>query len=87
MGCGPLLSARFEPPFANHFTPGELMPGQLARLMRQIDDAQRIVVVISPGFGNMLVWWPDIQRALDGHELLWKGKSFAVYGARSRHTP
>ena len=87
MGCGPLLSARFEPPFANHFTPGELMPGQLARLMRQIDGAQRIVVVISPGFGNMLVWWPDIQRALDGHELLWKGKSFAVYGARSRHTP
>jgi len=87
MGWGPLLSARFEPPFANHFTPGELMPGQLARLMRQIDGAQRIVVVISSGFGNMLVWWPDIQRALDGHELLWKGKSFAVYGARSRHTP
>jgi hypothetical protein len=87
MGCGPLLSARFEPPFANHFTPGELMPGQLTRLMRQIDGTRRIVVVISPGFGNMLVWWPDIQRALDGHELLWKGKSFAVYGARSRHTP
>lgn len=82
MGCGPVLSARFEPPFANHFTPGELMPGQLARLMRQIDGAQRIVVVISSGFGNMLIWWPDIQRALDGHELLWKGESFAVYGAR-----
>jgi hypothetical protein len=82
MGCGPLLSARFEPPFANHFTPGELMPDQLARLMRQIDGAQRIVVVISPGFGNMLVWWPDIQRALEGHELLWKGESFALYGAR-----
>jgi hypothetical protein len=30
----------------------------------------------------MLVWWPDIQHALDGHELMWKGKSFAVYGAR-----
>jgi len=29
------------------FTPGELMPDQLARLMRQIDTAQRIVVVIS----------------------------------------
>jgi hypothetical protein len=82
MGCGPVLTAQFEPPFANHFTPGELMPDQLARLMRQIDGAQRIVVVISSGFGNMLVWWPDIQRALDGHELLWKGKSFAVYGAR-----
>jgi len=82
MGCGSLLSARFEPPFANHFTPGELMPDQLAQLMRQIDGAQRIVVVISAGFGNMLVWWPDIQRALDGHELLWKGESFAVYGAR-----
>ncbi len=83
MGCGPVLSTRFEQPFANHFTPGELMPDQLARLMRQIDGAQRIVVVISSGFGNMLVWWPDIQGALDGHELLWKGKSFAVYGARS----
>jgi hypothetical protein len=82
MGCGPVLSARFEPPFANHFTPGELMPDQLARLMRQIDGAQRIVAVVSSGFGNMLVWWPDIQRALDGHELLWKGESFAVYGAR-----
>jgi hypothetical protein len=42
-------------------------------------------VVISSGFGNMLVWWPDIQRALDGHELLWKGKSFAVYGALTTH--
>jgi hypothetical protein len=82
MGCGPLLSAQFEPPFANHFTPGELMPDQLPRLMRQIDGAQRIVVVISSGFGNMLVWWPDIQHALDAHELLWKGKSFAVYGVR-----
>jgi hypothetical protein len=80
MGSAPVLSPRFEPPFANHFTPGELMPDQLARLMRQIDSAQRIVAVISPGFGNMLVWWPDIQRALDGHELAWKGKSFAVYG-------
>ena len=85
MGCAPLLSARFEPPFANHFTPGELMPDQLARLMRQIDMAQRIVVVISPGFGNMLVWWPDIQHALDGHERIWKGKSFAVYGPRRDH--
>ena len=83
MGCGPVLSAHFEPPFANHFTPGELMPDQLARLMLQIDGAQRIIVVVSSGFGNMLVWWPDIQRALDGHELLWKGQSFAVYGARS----
>ncbi len=82
MGCGPVLSAQFEPPFANHFNPGELMPDQLARLMRQIDGAQRIVVVISSGFGNMLVWWPDIQRALDGHQLLWKGESFAVYRAR-----
>ena len=82
MGCGPLLSAHFEPPFANHFTPGELMPDQLARLMLQIDGAQRIVVVVSSGFGNMLVWWPDIQHALDSHELLWKGESFAVYGAR-----
>ncbi len=82
MGCGPLLSTHFEPPFANHFTPGELMPDQLARLMLQIDGAPRIVVVVSSGFGNMLVWWPDIQRALDGHELLWKGESFAVYGAR-----
>jgi hypothetical protein len=82
MGCGPVLSAQFEPPFANHFNPGELMPDQLARLMRRIDGAQRIVVVISSGFGNMLVWWPDIQRALDGHQLLWKGESFAVYGAR-----
>ena len=84
MGSGPLLSDRFEPPFANHFTPGELMPGQLARLMRQIDSAQRIVAVIGSGFGNMLVWWPSIQRALDGHELLWKGKSFAVYGGPTR---
>jgi hypothetical protein len=83
MGCGPVLSAQFEQPFADHFNPGELMPGQLARLMRHIDSAQRIVVVISAGFGDMLVWWPDIQRALDGHELLWKGQSFAVYGARS----
>jgi hypothetical protein len=82
MGSGPVLSAQFEPPFANHFNPGELMPDQLARLMRHIDTAQRIVVVISSGFGNMLVWWPDIQHALDGHELMWKGKSFAVYGAR-----
>jgi hypothetical protein len=63
MGCGPVLSARFEQPFANHFTPGELMPNQLARLTRHIDSAQRIVVVISSGFGNLLVWWPDIQRA------------------------
>ena len=45
MGCGPVLSAQFEPPFANHFNPGELMPDQLVRLMRQIDGAQRIVVV------------------------------------------
>ena len=60
------------------------MPGQLARLMRQIDSAQRIVAVIGSGFGNMLVWWPSIQRALDGHELLWKGKSFAVYGGPTR---
>jgi hypothetical protein len=82
MGCGPVLSAHFEPPFANHFTPGELMPDQLARLMLQIDGAQRIVVVISSGFGNMLVWWPDIQHALGSHQLLWKGESFAVYGAR-----
>jgi hypothetical protein len=82
MGCGPVLSAQFEQPFADHFNPGELMPGQLARLMRHIDSAQRIVVVISAGFGDMLVWWPDIQIALDGHELLWKGQSFAVYGAR-----
>jgi hypothetical protein len=86
MGSGPVLSAQFEPPFANHFTPGELMPDQLARLMQHVDGAQRIVVVSSPGFGNMLVWWPDIQRALDGHELLWKGKSFAVYGARPTPT-
>jgi hypothetical protein len=85
MGCGAVLSARFDPPFANHFTPGELLPDQLARLMRQIDSAQRIVVVISPGFGNMLVWWPYIQHALDGHESLWKGESFAVYGARKPH--
>jgi hypothetical protein len=42
------------------------MPGQLARLMRHIDNVQRIVVVISAGFGDMLVCWPDIQRALDG---------------------
>ena len=82
MGSAPVLSPRFEPPFANHFTPGELMPDQLARLMREIEGAQRIVAVTSPGFGNMLVWWPDIQRALDGHELVWKGKSFAVYGPR-----
>jgi hypothetical protein len=82
MGSGPVLSEQFEPPFASHFNPGELMPGQLARLMQHVDGAQRIVVVTSPGFGNMLVWWPDIQRALDGHELLWSGKSFAVYGAR-----
>ncbi len=82
MGCAPVLSTQFEPPFANHFNPGELMPDQLARLMRQIDGAQRIVVVISAGFGDMLVWWPEIQHALDGHELLWKGESFAVYGAR-----
>jgi hypothetical protein len=83
MGCGPLLLAQFEQPFADHFTPGELMPNQLARLMRQIDGAQRIVVVTSAGFGNMLVWWPDIQHALDGHELLWKGRSLSVYGARA----
>jgi hypothetical protein len=82
MGCGPVLSTRFEQPFANHFTPGEVMPDQLARLMRQIDGAQRIVVVVSSGFGNMLLWWPEIQQALDGHEMLWKGKSFAVYGRR-----
>ncbi len=68
--------------FANHFTPGELMPDQLARLTRQMDGAQRIAVVISSGFSNMLIWYPDIPRLLDGHELLWKGKSFAVYGAR-----
>ena len=82
MGCGPMLSDQFEQPFANHFTPGELMPDQLSRLMRHIDSAERIIVVISSGFGNMLVWWPEIQHALDRHELLWKGKSFAVYGAR-----
>jgi hypothetical protein len=82
MGSAPVLSPRFAPPFANHFTPGELMPDQLARLTREIDGAQRIVVVTSAGFGNMLVWWPDIQRALDGHELIWKGSSLAVYGPR-----
>jgi hypothetical protein len=82
MGSAPILSPRFAPPFANHFTPGELMPDQLGRLMREIDGAQRIVVVTSPGFGNMLVWWPDIQRTLDDHELVWRGKSFAVYGPR-----
>jgi hypothetical protein len=85
MGCGPLLLAQFEPPFADHFNPGELMPGQLARLMRQIANAQRIVAVTSTGFGDMLVWWPEIQHALDGHQLLWKSPSFSVYGAvRSR---
>ena len=85
MGCAPLLSARFQPPFANHFTPGELMPDQLARLMRQIDLAQRIVVVTSPGFGNMLVWWPDIQHALDGHERDMEGQ--IVRGLRTTPGP
>jgi hypothetical protein len=86
MGSAPVLSAQIEPPFADHFNPGELTPGQLPRLMEHIYGAQRIVAVVSPGFGNMLVWWPDIQRALDGHELLWKGRSFAAYGARRAAT-
>lgn len=80
MGCGPLLSDKFEAPFANHFTPGELMPGQLARLYAEMRGAQRIMVVTSPGFGNMLVWWPEIRSSLDKHELLLKGQTFSVYG-------
>ena len=87
---GELLSPEFERPVAAFLIPGQSTPSEIANKAAQLAQSDFIVMPTPLALGGapeeVLGWWPELKKALDGTQVNFHGKYFEVYErVRSLH--
>ncbi len=84
-GSAPLLAPNFAPPIGAYLVPGEATPDEVARTIARVKSAQMVVRPASVSIGDPVSSWPELTRALDHFEVVWKGRFYQV--CRRRPAP
>jgi hypothetical protein len=82
-GCAPLLAPNFELPIGAYLVPGEATPAEVERTIARIKTAEMVVRPASESIGDPISFWPEMTRALDDLEIVWKGRVYQVCRRRS----
>lgn len=88
----PVLIAEYEgaavifPGFTrpcSYFDPGRTMPFNIRRKRRQVSEARWVVVSLSYDWLGKRLWRPAVEGSLEGSQVVWRGRHFAVYRRES----
>jgi hypothetical protein len=75
---GALLIPGFAPPIGGYFVPGNALPAEVRRKADQLAAAPLIISAFPPDWPGF-AFWPELEAALDGCELLMAGRYVWVY--------
>lgn len=77
-GGASILFPQFEKPVGAYLVPDEATPAEIARTIERIKTADFVVRPASVSLGDAINSWPEMTRAFDRFEVIWKGRSFQV---------
>lgn len=77
-GGVPLLAPNFEPPLGAYLVPDESTPAEVERTIARVKTAEMVVRPASISIGDPIADWPELTRALDNLDLVWKGRVYQV---------
>ncbi len=83
-GCVPLLAPNFEPPIGAYLVPDESTPTEVERTIARVKTAEMVVRPASVSIGDPIASWPELTRAFDNFDLVWKGRVYQVCRRRPR---
>jgi hypothetical protein len=77
-GCAPLLAPNFEPPIGAYLVAAEATPEEVERTIARVKTAEIVVRPASESIGDPISFWPELTRAFDDLEVVWKGRVYQV---------
>jgi hypothetical protein len=77
-GGVPLLAPNFAPPLGAYLVPDESTPAEVERTIARVKTAEFVVRPASISIGDPASDWPELTRAFDNLEVVWKGRVFQV---------
>jgi hypothetical protein len=82
-GCAPLLAPHFEMPIGAYLVAAEATPAEVERTIARVKTAEFVVRPASESIGDPISFWPELTRALDNLEVVWKGRIYQVCRRKS----
>jgi len=77
-GAASILFPQFEKPIGAYLVRDEATPAEVARIIEQIKAADFVVRPASVSIGGPIYAWPEMTRAFDKFQVIWKGQTFQV---------
>jgi len=77
-GAASILFPQFEKPIGAYLVRDEATPAEVARIIEQIKAADFVVRPASVSIGDPIYAWPEMTRAFDKFQVIWKGQTFQV---------
>jgi hypothetical protein len=77
-GAASILFPEFEKPVGAYLVRDEATPAEVARIIEQIKAADFVVRPASVSLGDPIYAWPEMTRAFDNFQVIWKGQTFQV---------
>ncbi len=81
-GAASILFPEFEKPLGAYLVRDEATPAEVARVIEQIKAADFVVRPVSVSIGDPIYAWPEMVRAFDNFDVVFKGRTFQVLGRR-----
>jgi hypothetical protein len=73
----------FETPIGAYLGPAASTPVEIQQTIERIRTAEMVVRPASESLGDPISFWPEMTQALDGLEVVWKGRFYQVGRAKS----
>jgi hypothetical protein len=77
-GAASILFPEFEKPVGAYLVRDEATPAEVARTIEQIKAADFVVRPASVSLGDPIYAWPEMTRAFDNFQVIWKGQTYQV---------
>jgi len=77
-GAASILFPEFEKPFGAYLVRDEATPAEVARIIEQIEATDFVVRPASVSIGDPIYAWPEMVRAFDNFDVVFKGRTYQV---------
>lgn len=77
-GAASILFPEFEKPIGAYLVRDEATPAEVALTIERIKAAEFVVRPAAVSIGDPIYAWPEMTRAFDSFEVIWKGQTFQV---------
>jgi hypothetical protein len=82
-GGAPILFPNLEKPVAAYLVHGLTTPAEVARTVEEIKTVDLVIRPASESIGDPISFWPELTQALNGLEVIWKGRLYQVCRRKS----